>query len=182
MYFKEQGIQNTKETLQLAIKAAKERGIKHIVLATTEGSTPDALENTEGLNIVIVTHAYGSREKGVNSLSEEKRQAYIDKGYKVCTAAHTLSGVERAITTKFGGIYPAEIIANTLRLFGQGTKVCVEIAAMAADGGYVPPFESIIAIGGSSRGADTALILRTAYSSTILDTKVDEIICKPIEK
>ena len=182
MYFKEQGIQNTKETLELAIKIAKERGIKHIVLATTEGGTPDALQNTEGLNIIIVTHAYGFKENGVNSLSEEKRQKYIDKGYKVLSATHTLSGVERAIATKFGGLYPAEIIANTLRLFGQGTKVWVEIAAMAADGGYIPAFEPIIAIGGTSRGADTALIIRTAYSHNILDTKVDEIICKPIEK
>lgn len=49
-----------------------------------------------------------------------------------------------------------EVIAHTLRFFGQGMKVCVEIAVMAADGGLIPPNIPILSIGGTGRGADTA--------------------------
>ena len=80
----------------------------------------------------------------------------------------------------FGGVYPVEMIAHTLRFFGQGMKVCVEIATMAADGGLLPPNEPIVAIGGTGRGADTAVIMRAAHANHILETKIDRILCKPI--
>ena len=66
-------------------------------------------------------------------------------------------------------------------MFGQGTKVCVEISTMALDSGLIPYNEPIIAIGGSAHGADTAMILKPEYSSAILDTKIQEFICKPLE-
>ena len=66
-------------------------------------------------------------------------------------------------------------------MFGQGTKVCVEICAMAADAGLIPTGEAVVAVGGTGRGADTALALRPAVSSQVLKTKIDRILCKPIE-
>lgn len=71
------------------------------------------------------------------------------------------------------------IIANTLRMFGQGTKVCVECASMAADNGAIPTGEPIIAIAGSGSGADTAIVLKAANTHKILDTKICEYLCKP---
>ena len=70
-------------------------------------------------------------------------------------------------------------MASTLYLFGQGTKVCVEIAAMALDAGLVPFGEDVLAVGGTGRGADTACIIRPAYTADILATRVREIVCKP---
>jgi hypothetical protein len=95
------------------------------------------------------------------------------------TTSHVLSGAERAFSSKFGGIYPVEIIANTLRMFGQGVKVGVEIATMALDSGLVPFGESIIAVGGSGRGADSAIIMKPAHAKDVLNTRIEEIICKP---
>jgi hypothetical protein len=66
-----------------------------------------------------------------------------------------------------------------LRTFGQGTKVALEIAAMAADAGLVRVDEDIIAIGGTGRGADTALVLAPSYVHRFFNTRVKEIICKP---
>ena len=181
MYFKEPGSHNTKNTLKLAFQTAKARGIKDIVIATTKGDTIDLIEQADGLNIVVVTHVYGMKEPGKNSLSEEKRTAFLEKGYRVCTAAHVLSGAERSLSLKYGGVFPVEIIAQTLRFFGEGTKVCVEIAAMAADAGYIQPNTPVVAIAGTAFGADTAIILRAAHTRDILKTKIDEFICKPIE-
>jgi hypothetical protein len=73
-----------------------------------------------------------------------------------------------------------ELIANVLRLFGEGTKVCVEIALMAADAGLIPINRDVIAIGGTGGGADTALRIQPANAAKFFDLKVREIIAKPV--
>jgi len=50
---------------------------------------------------------------------------------------------------------------------------------MAADSGLIPIDKDIICIGGTSRGADTAIIIKPAYSSDFFDLKVRKILCKP---
>ena len=178
MYFKTSGAVNSSATVELAIKNAKECGIKHIVVASNTGDTARLLVGC-GLNVVCVTSAYGSREEGVNPMSEETRAELTQKGIKLVTASHVLSGVERGISTQVQGMYPAEMIAYTLRMLGQGTKVCVEIAIMALDAGQIPFGEKVIAIGGTGRGADTAAILTPAHANKVFKTKIHEIICKP---
>ena len=69
------------------------------------------------------------------------------------TAAHALSGAERAFSKQFQGVSRTEIVAHTLRMFGQGTKVCAEISLMSADCGAVEYGRQLIAIGGTGRGA-----------------------------
>jgi len=65
-------------------------------------------------------------------------------------------------------------------MFGQGTKVAVELALMAADAGLIRTDEDVFSIGGTATGADTALLLRPANSSALFDLRVKEIICKPV--
>lgn len=180
MYFKCCGEENTEKTIELAVKTAKERGIKYIVTASTTGKTARLLIDTVE-NIVVVPYACGIKAPGVHSISEEEIKFLQDKGIKICIASHVLSGAERAISRAFGGVSSVEVMAHTLRMLGQGVKVCVEISTMAIDGGYIPYGEDIIAIGGSSHGADTAVIMRPEHANNILQTKIKEIICKPSE-
>ena len=100
-------------------------------------------------------------------------------GIRVLAATHVLSGAERGISRKHGGVGPVELMADTLRMLGQGVKVCVEIAVMALDAGLIPHGEEIMAVAGSGRGADTAVIMHPAHANNILDTKINEIVCKP---
>ena len=51
---------------------------------------------------------------------------------------------------------------------------------MAADAGLVPAGKPIIAVGGTGGGEDTALVMRVSTANTILDTKIDRVLCKPI--
>jgi len=95
------------------------------------------------------------------------------------TATHALSSVERAIRKEFGTIQPLELIAHTLRRFGEGTKVCVEITLMATDAGLIPMDRDIVAVAGSSHGADTALLMKPANASRFFDLRVREVIAKP---
>lgn len=175
MYWKSGGAENTKETVRLALEAARELGIKHIVVSSNSGDSAMLLAD-KGLRVVCVTQVAGSR---YGEISGEARQKLKDMGIEVLTTTHVLSGAERGISSKFGGAYPVEIIAHTLRMFGQGTKVAVEVAVMALDSGLIPVGEKIIALGGTSRGLDTALVLTPAHASNILDTRIHRIICKP---
>lgn len=87
--------------------------------------------------------------------------------------------IDTAITEKFGGLPPTELIARTLYLFSQVIKVAVEIAVMAADAGHLSDKEEIIAIAGTNTGADTAVVLRPAYSHNFFNLKIREVIAKP---
>jgi len=102
-----------------------------------------------------------------------------DAGAIIVTAAHALSGTERAISGKFGGAYPVEIMAHTLRMFCQGMKVCVEVATMALDAGAIKSPRPVIALGGTGSGLDTACVITPGYSAKIFETRVHEILCKP---
>ena len=179
MYFYEKGNGNTKKCIELALNAAAEKNIKNIVVASNTGATAMLLKGIPHLNIVCVTHAYGFREPGKTEMEDSVREALNSEGIKVFTTTHALSGAERGISKKHGGINPVEIMADTLRMFGQGTKVCVEVSIMALDAGLIPYGEDIIAIGGSAGGADSAIILRPEHANNILETKIKEIICKP---
>ncbi|MGI6678311.1 MAG: pyruvate kinase alpha/beta domain-containing protein [Dehalobacterium sp.] len=176
--FEKKGKDNTLETVENAIKKAKAAGIKHLVVASNTGNTVKQFIGS-GLNIVCVSHHVGFRNPGEDELSQETRLMLQKEGIKVLTTTHLLAGVDRALRLKHQGVYPAEIIADTLRMFGQGAKVCVEISVMALDAGLIPYGEEIIAVGGTGSGADTAIVLTPAHSTHIFQTNIKEIICMP---
>lgn len=176
--FEKKGKKNTQETIDAALVKAKELGIKHLVVASCSGETIKSFLPTQ-LNIVCVTHQVGFNNPGEDEMSKETRQFLQSEGVQVLTTTHLLAGVDRALRFKFQGVYPAEMIAATLRMFGQGVKVCVEVAVMALDAGLIPYGEEIIALGGSGKGADTAMVLSPAHSPYIFDTNIKEIICMP---
>ena len=166
----------TQETIKKAVDYAKENNIKNIVVATTTGGNLTYLEDEKDLHIVGVTNAY---DQGQNQMREEVRKHFEEAGMDIVTAGHALSGAERCFSTYFGGYGPTEILANTLRMFSQGVKVCVEVSTMALDAGKIPYQEKIVAIAGSGRGADTVVLLTPSYTKSILDTKVHKIIEMP---
>jgi len=180
VYFEKEGSQNTETTLKLVRGYAESTGIRDIVVASTRGETGvTASKLLKGYNIVVVTHHAGFPEPGGQELSEENRKQILENGAKIFTGTHALSSVERAVRKKFGTIEPLELIANTLRLMGEGTKVCVEIVLMAADAGLIPFDRDVIAVAGSGGGADTALVIKPANAARFFDLKIREVIAKP---
>jgi len=182
LYFEKAGAQNTQTLLEFAKKYVEEEHIKDIVVASTSGRTgAQAAKVFKGCNVVVVTHAYGSKEPGKNELQQDYEKKILSKGSKIFSGTHALSSVERAVRKDFGTIQPLELIANVLRRFGDGTKVCIEITLMAADAGLVPVDKDIVAIGGTGHGADTALCIRPANAAKFFDLKVKEVIAKPLD-
>ncbi|MGQ9680231.1 MAG: pyruvate kinase alpha/beta domain-containing protein [Candidatus Bathyarchaeia archaeon] len=180
LYFSNPGEADTEETLRAAKERAEQLGIRDIVVASTRGSTGlRAMEIFQGYNMVVVPHVTGMREPGTQEMPEDIMEKIKEAGGRVVVAAHTFSGVNRAIQSKFDTVYPAGIMAQTLRLFGQGMKVVVEITAMAADAGVIPIDRDVVAIAGTGKGADTAVVVKPSYSHSIFDMVVREIIAKP---
>jgi hypothetical protein len=180
VYFEKPGSGNTERTLQIAKARAEELGIRTILAATTSGATGvRAAEEFRGFNVVVVTHSTGFKQPNVQELTEENRRAIEAVGAKILTCQHAFGGVGRAVRKKWGTYELEEIIAYTLRIFGEGMKVACEITLMAADAGLVRTDEPVIAMAGTGRGVDTALVLRPANAQTFFEMRIMEILCKP---
>ena len=181
VYFDGRGPDYTDETLRLAKARADELGIEDIVLASYRGWTGvKALEVFDGgYNVVIVAGVVGFREPNEHRMTDENRALIEAKGGKILFHGHSFGMLGRAVKNKFGPMQVDEFIAHTLRLFCQGVKVCCEISCMAADAGLIETGKEIIALGGSGRGADTAMVMRASNTHTFFDTRIQEIVCKP---
>ena len=183
--FENAGKQNTAETVRIALARAQELGCP-IVAASTMGVTADALltaAEAAGFTgkIVIVRGCSSRQRSGVNLMKPEVKAALEARGARIVTAAHALSAGERSVSGTFKGAYPLELMAHTLRMFGQGVKVCVEASVMALDADELPFGVPVVALGGSHRGADAAVVVTPSYSATLLQTVVNEVLCKPFD-
>jgi hypothetical protein len=101
-------------------------------------------------------------------------------GIYVLISSHALGdGVSNAFAEKYWGKPVEEIIRDTFYRFGQGMKVCGEIVLMASDAWLIPKDKEIMAINGTSSGADTCIIVKSAYPRTFFDLEIREILAKP---
>ena len=180
VYFANPGKENTQKTLQIASHRVEELGISNICVASTSGKT--GLLTTQFFprrTLVIVSHSTGFLKPDFQQFLPEQKRQIEEAGAKVLTCQHALGGVGRAVRKKLGTYELEEIMAFTLRVFGQGTKVAIEIALMAADAGLISTLEPCMSIGGTEQGADTAILLIPAHAQNFFDLRVLEILAKP---
>ena len=177
VYYEKAGMENTETTLNLAMERARARNIRKIILASTRGDTArQAAEilTDSSIKMVVVPHQYGfmspTQRFPAELVSELSKQGH---------AVHF--GTMLFHTEKLYGMNTPTVMANLLRTFCQGMKVCVEIIFMVVDGGHVEPGEEVIAVTGTGRGADTALVAIAAPSTRLPDLHITEIICKPLQ-
>lgn len=187
-YFEKPGNENTDELIEIVKERLLDSDIKYIAIASVSGTTAlklaDALDEAEiddKISIVNVTHHAGFKEKNKLEFTDSMRKKLEDKGIVTFAGSHALSGVGRGISNKFGGVTPVEIIAETLRMFSQGIKVCAEISIMLADAGLIPVDEKILAIGGRANGGDSAVIITPANMTNVFKMRIHEILAMPID-
>ena len=181
-YFAKKGAVNTDRTLEIGIACCRERKMPRILVASATGRTALRCREIAGpsLDIIAVTYGAGSRFREQVEEFEKNQAALQKKGILIVRAIHALSGVERTFENHYkSGFTPLNIVSDTLRMFSQGMKVCVEVAVMAAEAGLVTPDEEVVAVGGTGRGADTAVVLKPGYAASLFDTRIREILCMP---
>lgn len=180
VYFDKPGEENTEAVFSIAKRRAEELGIRTILVASTVGNTAvKAVAALSGFRVIVVTESTGISQPNVQEFTEENRRIVESKGGVILTTSHAFAGVSKAMREKFNTVVIGDIVSNTLYIFGQGMKVACEISMMAADCGLVRTEEDIIAIAGTSQGADTAIVLRPVNSNRFFDLKVKEFLCKP---
>jgi uncharacterized protein len=178
--FSKPGSGNTQAVLALTKQRADELKIKTILVATTSGaSAVQAAQTLQPLRVIAVSHSAGFLHPNQQELLPENVLVLKRLNVPILTTQHALGGVNRAVRKMLNTYQLDEIIAYTLRIWGQGMKVVVEIALMAADAGLVDVETPIISIGGTGRGADTAVVLQPSNAQTFFDLKIHEIICRP---
>jgi hypothetical protein len=176
VYFEETGPENTEETFQLVKERLIALNIKKIVLASTRGDT--AIRAVEffkelGVKIIVVPHQWDFVRE-TNPFPQELVKSLREAGHEV----HF--GTMLFHTDKFYGTSIPTLMANLLRCFSQGVKVCFEIVLGATDAGYLAKGEKVIAVAGTGRGADTALVMGASSTQNLKNLKVYEMLCKPL--
>jgi len=174
-YFEAPGTDNTGTTLAIAKQRAQEAGVKRVVIASTTGGTAREASRVfgdTGIRLVVVPHQRGLRDEerfDMEVAADVERQ-----GHRVYWSTMLFS------TNDLYGNSAPTALANILRTFGQGMKVCLEILLMAADGGLVDRGEKVIVVAGTGRGADTAVLATASTSNRIKEVRIHEILCKPL--
>ncbi|HAG11168.1 MAG TPA: hypothetical protein DCK76_07270 [Desulfotomaculum sp.] len=175
VYFEDIGPENTLKTFELVEERLRGGDIKKLVIASTTGATAvKALDffKDQGVKIIVIPHQFGFREK--NYFPEELVNTIKEAGHE----AHF--GTMLFHTDNFYGSGVPALMANLLRCFSQGVKVCFEITLMASDAGLLTSGEKVIAIAGTGGGSDTALVMQAAPSPRLRRLRANEIICKPL--
>jgi hypothetical protein len=181
-YFEKKGSVNTDRTLEIALACCEQKGIKKIVVASSTGKTALLLREKAkpSIEVIGVTYSAGSKYREEVEEFNRNRETMIKKSIQVVRGLHALSATERAFENKYkSGLLPLNIVADTLRMFSQGMKVCLEVVVMAAEAGFVTPDEEVVVVGGSGTGADTAVIMKPAYAASMFDTRFKAVLCMP---
>lgn len=185
-YFEKGGPHNTDKALEIAKKYADEFNIKDIVLASTTGTVAEKASqifNPNEYNIVIITHAYYFVNTSTRQeFPEEKLKELRNKGLRFHIGTHAMSGIERGLRINKEAWIFVDMLAKMLGWqFGQGVKVCIEIASTVVDAGLIPDLErDIIVVGGTGEGADTVCLIKPAPTSDFKQLRVKAILAKPL--
>ena len=171
----------TDNVLRIAKDIFIERKLEDLVVASTEGTTGLAaarLFNDLNANLIVVAHNVGFKEPNINEFNSEMQTEIKKLGGYVLFGTMPFHTINDAIRSKMGSSVES-LIADALRMMGQGTKVCAEIVAMACDAGQVESGKDVLAVAGTHRGADTVLIIKSANSRRFFDLKIVGVIAKP---
>jgi hypothetical protein len=178
LYFVKSGKANTDALLKAARSRAAALGVRQVVVASTHGFTAHRAKAAfagTGIEVIAVTIA-ASYEKEGWTMKDAERARLRRAGITVLTCTHALSG---ELSYGLGVPGAQDVASKVLYRFCQGMKVAVEVALMAADAGLLDMRREAIAIGGTGEGADTAIVVKPAYTRAFQKLQIREIIGKP---
>jgi len=192
IYFENPGPENTNDVVEAVKQRVDQTNIKHVIIASDSGDT--AVKFAEALagkaRVFCVCQGPSLREWGFSwpSMKAENETRLKELDAVILNNAPFIFHNSMYTSAKFDEIYPEKIVRETLYFFGQGLKVAVEVVLMATMCGLLNPSEEVIGVGGSSRGSDTALIMRSTYPTAVFSKdpkkrlEIKEIICMPRSK
>ncbi len=170
IYFENYGPENTDDVIKIVSRRVEEKDINIVVVASTSGAT-----------------------------GAKFAQALKNKAKVIAVSYEKMNSKFKEEIIKLGGIAIDEThlplhkkgmddIRNSFYTLGQGFKVAVEVILIAADKGIIKLYEDVIGVGGTDKGADTAIVARATTTKEIFSKdknkklEVREIIAMPLKK
>jgi hypothetical protein len=188
-YFDEPGEHNTDDVIDAVKKRLSVVGIKYVVVASTRGKTAVKFAESLGKQAKIISVSEPQYVKEWGAKWPIMNPAYKKKLEKLgVTVLDRVTYVFHSSileNSKWSQVTPEILLRETFYTLGQGFKVAVEVAMIAVACGVLEPYQDVIGVGGTSRGADTALILRATYPATAFSKdpnkrlEIREIIAMP---
>ena len=149
IHFVEPGPENTDDVIEAVAKRVKEEDIETVIVASTTGST--GVKFAEALKDKADIIAISWRK-----MKPDLKEEIVKLGGVAVDDPH-LPLHEKGM----------DDVRNTLYILGQGFKVAVEVILIAADNGLIELCRDVIGVGGSGRGADTAIVARSTTTNEI---------------
>lgn len=190
--FDEPGEQNTDDVIEAVARRVEAGGIEYVVVASTSGET--AARFAEALRgkakVLCVSEAPYRRELNQEwpCVKPRYREALEKLGATVIDRVSYVFHSSVLENAKLGGVAPEQLVRETLYSLGQGLKVAVEVVLIAVSQGHLEPYQDVIGVGGSGKGADTAAVIRATYPAQIFHKEsekrleIREIIAMPYRK
>ena len=181
IYYEEGGADHTETTLQASLDAAKELGVKTILIASTSGDTgvkAAEMYRGSGVQLIVVGHQMGFPVAKVQQFKPENWERIAELGGVVNLGTDVVTNSIRHRQSL--GHSPMSFITQTL--IAMKVKVNVEIIAKACDAGQILPGDKVISVAGSHKGADTSAVFLANDSPNILDIKPQMYICYPLSR
>ena len=181
IYYEEGGADHTETTLQASLDAAKELGVKTILVASTSGDTgvkAAEMYRGSGVQLIVVGHQMGFPVAKVQQFKPENWERIAELGGVVNLGTDVVTNSIRHRQSL--GHSPMSFITQTL--IAMKVKVNVEIIAKACDAGQILPGDKVISVAGSHKGADTSAVFLANDSPNILDIKPQMYICYPLSR
>lgn len=192
VYFPEYGEQNTDAVIECVVGRLARGDISTVVVATSTGRTAlrfaERLASRPGLRLIAVANAPGSP---YGQMQPELKQALVQRGVIVVDYAPYASAVysNDGKPSVMGAPDLFVLVADIWRAVGgQGFKVAMEVPIMATNVGVLSPGERVIGVGGTATGADTAIVMKTAFSTDLFAQdgakrpEMLELLCMPSVK
>ena len=191
-YFPEFGEQNTPAVVDCVRRRLDDGDVSTLLVATSTGKTAllfaEALGKRKGLRMLAVGNPPGS---AYEPISAENRQKLAALGVQIVDyAPYGCAALQGdAHKNMYGALDLLVVVADVWRMMGgQGLKVAMEIGLMATNVGALQAGERVIAVGGTASGADTAIVMKAAYSLDVFSSEPErrpdllEFICTPLPK
>lgn len=175
-YFDKPGEQNTNATIDAVCSYVQQKGeVAAIIVASISGRTALKLSASIPQNSVPIVCVSGSPswcnhpEYKFPLIDEQTRKELLkSKVVIVDSCPSSLHDTVDMAFARYGYRPPVWMFIETLlAVGGYGLKTAVECIMMATDGGYIPAFKEVLAIGGTGKGADTAIVARSSFASTV---------------
>lgn len=170
IYFRKYGPENTDNVIKAVYERIKEKDINTVIVASTSGET--------GLKFA----------KALKDIAKVIAVSYEEMNPKFKEEIVKLGGIaidETHLPLHGKGM---DDIRNAFYALGQGFKVAIEVILIAADKGIINLYEDVIGVGGTNRGADTAIVARSTTTKEIFSKdenkklEVREVIAMPLKK